>query len=53
MIAIPFMNEDDTATYTIKKVDDPRTLNKTAYLQAPENMLSHVKLIEKWEKTFR
>ena len=44
------MDEDDVATYTIKTIDDPRTLNKTVYLRPPENILSQRELIEKWEK---
>lgn len=45
-----FMDEDDVATYTIKSVDDPRTLNKTVYLRPPDNILSQRELVEKWEK---
>ncbi|KAL0331015.1 UNVERIFIED_CONTAM: Isoflavone reductase [Sesamum angustifolium] len=45
-----FMDEDDVATYTIKSIDDPRTLNKTLYLRPPENILSQRELVEKWEK---
>ncbi|KAL7610810.1 hypothetical protein Lser_V15G10300 [Lactuca serriola] len=45
-----FMDEDDVATYTIKTVDDPRTLNKTLYLRPNENILTHNDLVEKWEK---
>lgn len=44
------MDEDDVATYTIKTIDDPRTLNKTIYLRPPENILTQRELIEKWEK---
>lgn len=44
------MDEDDVATYTIKSIDDPRTLNKTVYLRPPENILTQIQLIEKWEK---
>lgn len=44
------MDEDDVATYTIKTVDDPRTLNKTLYLRPNENILTHNDLVEKWEK---
>ncbi|GER57602.1 pinoresinol-lariciresinol reductase family protein [Striga asiatica] len=45
-----FMDEDDVATYAIKSVDDPRTLNKTLYLRPPENILSQRELVEEWEK---
>lgn len=44
-----FMDEDDIATYTIKTVDDPRTLNKTVYLRPPENILSQRQLVDMWE----
>ncbi|PIN07367.1 (-)-lariciresinol reductase [Handroanthus impetiginosus] len=45
-----FLDEDDVATYSIKSIDDPRTLNKTLYLQPPENILSQRELVEIWEK---
>ncbi|CAL5355627.1 unnamed protein product [Camellia sinensis] len=45
-----FLDEDDVATYTIKTIDDPRTLNKTVYLRPPENILTQMQLVEKWEK---
>lgn len=44
------MDEDDIATYTIKTLDDPRTLNKTLYLRPPDNILSQRQLVEMWEK---
>ncbi|GAB4857946.1 hypothetical protein Ancab_015851 [Ancistrocladus abbreviatus] len=44
-----FLDEDDVATYTIKTIDDPRTLNKTVYLRPPENILSQSELIATWE----
>ncbi|KAI3516589.1 hypothetical protein L1887_15510 [Cichorium endivia] len=47
---VVFMDEDDVATYTIKSVDDPRTLNKTLYLRPHENILTHNQLVEMWEK---
>ncbi|CAL9192981.1 unnamed protein product [Musa hybrid cultivar] len=45
-----FLNEDDIGTYTIKAVDDPRTLNKVLYLRPPANILSHNELVSFWEK---
>ncbi|KAF3782591.1 Isoflavone reductase-like protein [Nymphaea thermarum] len=45
-----FVDEDDVGTYTIKAVDDPRTLNKTLYIRPPENVLSQMELVKKWEK---
>ncbi|KAI5656435.1 hypothetical protein M9H77_25228 [Catharanthus roseus] len=49
-VKVVYMDEDDVATYTIKSIDDPRTLNKTVYLRPPENILTQIQLIEKWEK---
>ncbi|KAK1375054.1 NmrA domain-containing protein [Heracleum sosnowskyi] len=45
-----FMDEEDIATYTIKSIDDPRTLNKTLYIRPKENILSQMQLIDKWER---
>ncbi|KAI3833076.1 hypothetical protein MKX03_021354 [Papaver bracteatum] len=45
-----FLDEDDIATYTIKTIDDPRTLNKTLYLRPPQNILSQRELVGIWEK---
>lgn len=50
MFVAIFVDEDDIATYTIKTIDDPRTLNKTLYLRPPENILSQRQLVEIWEK---
>ncbi|KAL4199451.1 hypothetical protein AMTRI_Chr03g51190 [Amborella trichopoda] len=44
-----FVDEDDVAAYTIKAIDDPRTLNKTVYLRPQENILSQRELVEIWE----
>ncbi|XP_058772614.1 isoflavone reductase homolog [Vicia villosa] len=49
-VKVIYVDEDDVATYTIKTIDDPRTLNKTIYLRPPENILTQRELIEKWEK---
>lgn len=49
-VKVVFMDEDDIATYTIKTIDDPRTLNKTVYLRPPENILTQRQLVETWEK---
>uniref|UniRef100_R7W1C3 Isoflavone reductase-like protein n=1 Tax=Aegilops tauschii TaxID=37682 RepID=R7W1C3_AEGTA len=45
-----FTAEEDVGTYTIKAVDDPRTLNKILYLRPPSNTLSHNELVSLWEK---
>ncbi|KAJ4981163.1 hypothetical protein NE237_032000 [Protea cynaroides] len=41
--------EDDIATYTIRAVDDPRTLNKILYVRPPPNILSFNEFIALWE----
>uniref|UniRef100_A0A2C9W0V4 NmrA-like domain-containing protein n=1 Tax=Manihot esculenta TaxID=3983 RepID=A0A2C9W0V4_MANES len=45
-----FNHEDDIATYTIKAVDDPRTLNKNLYIRPPANIYSLNDLVSLWEK---
>ncbi|CAN0866534.1 Phenylcoumaran benzylic ether reductase POP1 [Linum grandiflorum] len=45
-----FNKEEDIATYTIKAVDDPRTLNKALYVRPPGNIISLNDLVSLWEK---
>ncbi|KAL4559432.1 hypothetical protein LXL04_031570 [Taraxacum kok-saghyz] len=45
-----FNEEHDIGTYTIKAVDDPRTLNKILYIKPPENICSLNELVSLWEK---
>ncbi|XP_042477284.1 phenylcoumaran benzylic ether reductase Betv6-like [Macadamia integrifolia] len=45
-----FNKEDDIGTYTIRAVDDPRTLNKILYIKPPANTLSFNELVALWEK---
>jgi uncharacterized protein YbjT (DUF2867 family) len=45
-----FNNERDIGTYTIKGVDDPRTLNKILYIKPPKNVYSFNELVALWEK---
>ncbi|XP_072964111.1 phenylcoumaran benzylic ether reductase Betv6-like [Typha angustifolia] len=45
-----FLNEEDISTFTIKAVDDPRTLNKILYMRPADNILSQNELISLWEK---
>ncbi|XP_020591756.1 isoflavone reductase homolog isoform X2 [Phalaenopsis equestris] len=45
-----FNCEDDIGTYTMKAIDDPRTLNKILYLRPAENVYSQNELISLWEK---
>ncbi|KAM4085121.1 hypothetical protein ACJW30_10G002900 [Castanea mollissima] len=49
-VKVVYMDEDDIALYTIKTIDDPRTLNKTLNIRPPKNILSQRELVEKWEK---
>ncbi|XP_054777617.1 phenylcoumaran benzylic ether reductase POP1-like [Prosopis cineraria] len=45
-----FNKEEDIAIYTIKAVDDPRTLNKTLYVKPEANIYSFNELVSLWEK---
>ncbi|KAK4437756.1 Phenylcoumaran benzylic ether reductase POP1 [Sesamum alatum] len=45
-----YNREEDIATYTIKAVDDPRTLNKILYIRPPANAISMNDLVSLWEK---
>jgi len=45
-----YVKEEDIGTYTIRAVDDPRTLNKTLYLRLPANTLSFNELVALWEQ---
>ncbi|KAJ8772508.1 hypothetical protein K2173_027685 [Erythroxylum novogranatense] len=45
-----FNNEEDIATYTIKAVDDPRTLNKILLIRPAKNIYSYNELVALWEK---
>lgn len=47
---VAFNKEQDIATYTIKAVDDPRTLNKILYVRPPHNTLSFNEVLSLWEK---
>ncbi|OWM83838.1 probable pinoresinol-lariciresinol reductase 3 [Punica granatum] len=44
-----FVKESDVAAFTIRAVDDPRTLNKVVYLRPPGNVYSMNELTEIWE----
>ncbi|XP_048336901.1 phenylcoumaran benzylic ether reductase Pyrc5-like [Ziziphus jujuba] len=45
-----FNKEEDIGTYTIRAVDDPRTLNKILYIKPPANIYSFNDLVALWEK---
>ncbi|CAM8992342.1 unnamed protein product [Rhodiola kirilowii] len=49
-VKVPFNSEEDIGTFTIKTIDDPRTLNKTVYIRPPENTLTQLELVEMWER---
>lgn len=48
-IAGVFVQEKDVAFFTIRTVDDPRTLNKVLYLRPPGNVYTMNELVEIWE----
>lgn len=43
------LSEEDIGLYTMKIVDDPRTLNKTVHLRPPANTMCQNELVEIWE----
>ncbi|XP_049353914.1 isoflavone reductase homolog isoform X4 [Solanum verrucosum] len=45
-----FNKEEDIGTYTIKAVDDPKTLNKFLYIKPPHNIITLNELVSLWEK---
>ena len=45
-----FNKEEDIGTYTVKAVDDPRTLNKILYIRPPGNIYSFNDVVSLWEK---
>ncbi|CAI9116769.1 OLC1v1018005C2 [Oldenlandia corymbosa var. corymbosa] len=45
-----FNEEHDIGTFTIKSVDDPRTLNKIVYIRPPKNAVSFNEIVAIWEK---
>ncbi|KAK3429818.1 hypothetical protein EUGRSUZ_E01314 [Eucalyptus grandis] len=47
---VVFNREDDIGTYTIKAMDDPRTLNKILYIKPPANTYSMNDLVSLWER---
>jgi len=48
-----YVSEEDVGTYTIKAVDDQRTLNKILYLRPPANVLTFNQLVSLWEKKIK
>ncbi|VVA91886.1 unnamed protein product [Arabis nemorensis] len=42
--------EEDIIAYTLKAVDDPRTLNKILYIHPPKNIVSQNEMVALWER---
>lgn len=47
------MKEEDIGTFTIKTVDDPRTLNKTVYFRPRGNVVTFNELVSIWENKIK
>jgi len=45
-----FNTEESVAAFTIRTIDDPRTLNQILYIRPPTNTLSYNDLVSLWEK---
>ncbi|XP_023533158.1 isoflavone reductase homolog PCBER-like [Cucurbita pepo subsp. pepo] len=45
-----YNKEEDIGTYTIRAIEDPRTLNKILYIRPPANIYSTNELVSLWEK---
>ncbi|XP_027359810.1 isoflavone reductase homolog TP7-like isoform X2 [Abrus precatorius] len=52
-VKVVYVREEDIGAYTIKAVDDPRTLNKTVYLRPPGNVLTFNELVSLWENKIK
>jgi hypothetical protein len=50
LLPATFNTEESVAAFTIKTIDDPRTLNKILYIRPEANTLSYNDLISLWEK---
>lgn len=42
--------DEDIVAYTLKAVDDPRTLNKILYIHPPKNIVSQNEMVALWER---
>lgn len=49
-LKVIYNKEEDIGTYTIRAIDDPRTLNKILYIRPPANTYSTNELVSLWEK---
>ncbi|KAG5123556.1 hypothetical protein JHK82_030293 [Glycine max] len=51
--ALIYVTEEDVGTYTIKAVEDPRTLNKNLHQKPPANVLTFNELVSLWENKIK
>ncbi|CAH8276813.1 unnamed protein product [Arabidopsis lyrata] len=49
-VKVVYVDEDDMAKYAAKTLNDPRTMNKTVYVRPTDNILTHMELVQIWEK---
>ncbi|KAA8535372.1 hypothetical protein F0562_030375 [Nyssa sinensis] len=49
-VYVIYNDDGDIATYTIKAVDDPITLNKVLHFRLPKNIYTVNELVSLWEK---
>ncbi|XP_061342382.1 isoflavone reductase-like protein [Gastrolobium bilobum] len=52
-VKVIYVKEEDIGTYTLKAVEDPRTLNKILYLRPPGNILTFNELVSLWENKIK
>lgn len=45
-----YVDEVDVASFTIKAIEDPRTLNKSLYIRPPGNTVSQNEMVSMWEE---
>ncbi|TKY70405.1 Isoflavone reductase-like [Spatholobus suberectus] len=53
LVSVVYVAEEDVGAYTIKAVDDPRTLNKILCLRPPANVLTFNELVSLWESKIK
>ena len=53
LVSVIYVTEEDVGTYTIKAVEDPRTLNKTLHQKPPANVLTFNELVSLWENKIK
>ncbi|KAL2988124.1 hypothetical protein AAZX31_11G068500 [Glycine max] len=52
-VKVIYVTEEDVGTYTIKAVEDPRTLNKNLHQKPPANVLTFNELVSLWENKIK